>query len=259
MSDDVYTDLPDGLIAGAEPWFHAGGPNGALVLHGFTGNPASMRGVAKALAEAGFTVDLPLLPGHGTTVDDMISTGWPDWSAHAERRYQALAARCEKVVVVGLSMGGALTAWLGSIHPEIAGLVCINAIVSAPDGMRELVDDLLAQGLDRFDGIGSDIADPDAEETAYSDTPIAPLLTMFDAAAELGDGLSNITCPVLIVTSPQDHVVPPENSDILASSVSGPVERLVAERSYHVVTLDHDKDIVIDAAVDFARKVTTSA
>ena len=258
MSEDDYTELPEDIIPGADPWFHAGGPQGALVLHGFTGNPGSMRGIAEALAEEGFTVDMPLLPGHGTTIDDMIPTGWPDWLGHVEKRYQALAARCEKVVVVGLSIGGALTAWLGSDHPEIAGLVCINAIVSAPDGMEDLVNELLAQGLDRFDGIGSDIADPDVEESAYADTPIAPLVSMLAAAGEVGDRLARITCPVLVVTSTQDHVVPPENSDILASSVSGPVERLVAERSYHVVTLDYDKQMVIDATVEFARKVTAS-
>ncbi|HEX2575021.1 MAG TPA: alpha/beta fold hydrolase [Aquihabitans sp.] len=248
--------LPADLIPGAEPWAHEGGPVGALVLHGFTGNPGSMRGVAEALAAAGFTVDLPLLPGHGTKVDDMIPTGWDDWLGHAEARYQALAQRCEQVVVVGLSMGGALTAWLGSDHPEIAGLVCINAVVSVPPGMREGVTELLASGADRFDGIGSDIADPDSVETAYPQTPLAPLLTMFEAADTLGDRLGRITSPLLIVTSTQDHVVPPENSDLLAAQASGPVERLACERSYHVVTLDFDKDLVIEATVDFARKVT---
>ncbi|MEZ5178573.1 MAG: alpha/beta fold hydrolase [Acidimicrobiales bacterium] len=251
--------LPADLIPGAEPWSHDGGPAGVLVLHGFTGNPGSMRGVAEALAEAGFTVDLPLLPGHGTKVEDMIPTGWSDWSAHAEARYQALAARCEQVVVVGLSMGGALTAWLGAQHPEIVGLVCINAVVSVPPGMREAVAEVLATGADRFAGIGSDIAKPGVVETAYAETPLAPLLTLFDAADEFGDRLGDITSPMLIVTSTQDHVVPPDNSDLLASSVSGPVERLVCERSYHVVTQDYDAEAVIERTVDFARKVTAGA
>jgi carboxylesterase len=255
MSDD----LPADLIPGAEPWSVDGGPTGALVLHGFTGNPGSMRGVAEALAAAGFTVDLPLLPGHGTKVDDMIPTGWDDWLAHAETRYQDLARRCDQMVVVGLSMGGALTAWLGSEHAEIAGLVCINAVVTVPEGMRVAVEEVLASGADRFAGIGSDIAAPGVVETAYAETPLAPLLTMFDAAENLCDRLGRITSPMLVVTSTQDHVVPPENSDVLASSVSGPVERLRCERSYHVVTLDHDKDAVIAATVDFARKVTAGA
>ncbi len=247
------------LIPGAEPWSADGGPVGVLVLHGFTGNPASVRGVAEALAAEGFTVDLPLLPGHGTTVEDMIPTGWSDWLAHAEERYRRLAKRCEQVVVVGLSMGGGLAAWLGSEHPEIAGLVCINAVVSVPEGMRTAVQEVLATGADRFAGIGSDIADPEVTESAYAETPLAPLLTMFDAADNLGDRLSRITAPLLVITSPQDHVVPPANSDVLAAQVSGPVERLVCHRSYHVVTLDYDKDLVLAATVDFATKVTAGA
>lgn len=250
------TDLPADLIPGAEPWSHAGGPDGALVLHGFTGNPGSMRGIAEALAEAGFTVELPLLPGHGTKVEDMIPTSFADWLGHAEATYRSLAERCERVVVVGLSMGGALAAWLASEHPEIAGAVLINAVVSAPEGMKEAVEQVLATGADRFEGIGSDIADPDQVETAYPETPLAPLLTLFAAADEFAHRLGRITSPVLVVTSTQDHVVPPENSDIIAAEVAGPVERLRCERSYHVVTLDYDKDLVIGATVDFARKVT---
>ncbi|HRW38761.1 MAG TPA: hypothetical protein P5254_13755, partial [Aquihabitans sp.] len=88
---------------------------------------------------------------------------------------------------------------------------------------------------------------------------LAPLLTMFDAADNLGDRLSRITSPMLVITSRQDHVVPPENSDLLAAAVSGPVERLWCERSYHVVTQDYDKELVFDAAVDFVTKATAAA
>jgi carboxylesterase len=249
---------PAPLIPGAEPTTYEGGPVGVLVLHGFTGNPGSMRSIAERFAAEGYTVDLPLLPGHGTVVDDMLATGWDDWASHAEARYAALAVRCERVAVVGLSMGGALTAWLGSEHPEIVGLVCINAVVSVPPGMREAVTQVLESGADRFAGIGSDIAKPGVVETAYAETPLAPLLTMFDAADQLGDRLRRVTSPMLVITSRQDHVVPPENSDLLASSVSGPVERLWCERSFHVVTQDFDRELVEDAALEFVAKVTAA-
>jgi len=255
----MSTHLPPNVIAGAEPTTYEGGNIGVLVLHGFTGNPASVRVLAEAFAAEGFTVDLPLLPGHGTVIDDMFDTGWSDWLAHAEACYRALGDRCDQVVVVGLSMGGALTAWLGSEHPEIAGLVCINPVVSVPPGMREAVQEVLATGADRFAGIASDIAKPDVEESAYAETPLAPLLTLFDAADNLGDRMSRITSPLLIITSRQDHVVPPENSDLLAAAVAGPVERLWCERSYHVVTQDYDQELVVTAAVDFATKVTAGA
>jgi carboxylesterase len=81
------------IMPGADPLSVEGGPNGVLVLHGFTGNPGSMRGIAEAMVEAGFTVEMPLLPGHGTSVEDMVDTGWDDWLAAAEAAYQRLAGR----------------------------------------------------------------------------------------------------------------------------------------------------------------------
>jgi carboxylesterase len=245
------------IIKGAEPESIDGGPHGALVLHGFTGNPGSMKGVAHALADAGFAVELPLLPGHGTVVEDMLDTTWADWSREAEAALERLQARVTgEVVVVGLSMGGSLTAWLGTRHPELAGLVFINAAVSIPEGMRELVEAAIANGDDLMDGIGSDIADPDSQELAYKQTPLRPLLSLFDAEEETRPKLPNITCPSLIITSRQDHVVPPENSDVLAAEVGGPVERVWLDRSYHVATQDYDKEEIFTKTVEFARRVT---
>jgi carboxylesterase len=249
---------PDGkeIIPGCEPWSAPGGPHGALVIHGFTGNPQSLRGLAKALHGAGYAVELPLLPGHGTSVDDMMETGWADWSDAAEAAYADLAARGDKVVVGGLSMGGALALWLAAHHPEIAGVVCVNPVVEVgaemADGIRQLVDG----GVDRIPAVGGDVADPEEREKAYDATPLRPLLSLADAAADSLDDLAKITCPVLLLTSRQDHVVDPRNSDIVAERVSGPVERITLERSYHVATLDYDKDLIFERAVEFADRVT---
>ena len=70
------------VLPGAEPLSHAAGPVGVLVIHGFTGSPQSMRPIANACIAAGHTVEMPRLPGHGTTVDDMLTTDWDDWSHH---------------------------------------------------------------------------------------------------------------------------------------------------------------------------------
>src|SRR5918998_1676938 len=94
------------VLPGCEPWSTNGGRHGVLVLHGFTGCPQSMRPLAEAFADEGYTVDLPLLPGHGTSPDDLAATRWSDWSGAAEAVYENLAARCDRVVVAGLSMGG---------------------------------------------------------------------------------------------------------------------------------------------------------
>jgi carboxylesterase len=100
--------MPAPVLAGAEAATYAGGPSGVVVIHGFTGSPHSMRPLAEAIARAGFAVELPRLPGHGTVLEDLLPVGWSEWSAAVEAVYQDLASRCDRVAVVGLSMGGAL-------------------------------------------------------------------------------------------------------------------------------------------------------
>lgn len=242
-----------------EPYSWPGGPHGALVLHGFTGNPSSMRGVAGALAAAGFAVELPLLPGHGTTVEDMLTTRFPDWAATAEAAYLDLAGRVASLVVVGLSMGATLAAWVTARNPATAGLVAINGMFEPPaPAFVDLLRTSLDQGCDRLPAIGSDIARPGVSEGAYDAAPIEGLISLMEGTAELHGRLGDIRCPVLILTSSQDHVVPPGSSDVLAASVVGPVERVVLERSYHVATLDFDRDLVEKCTVEFARRVTSA-
>lgn len=246
------------VLPGAEAWSAPGGPTGALVIHGFTGSPQGMRGLAEAFASAGFTVELPRLPGHGTTVEEMATTGWSDWSAAVREAYLDLAGRCERVVAAGLSMGGTLAAWLGAHHPELAGLVLVNAAAGmADDELRKGLEDLLSQGIELIPGVAGDIADPGSKELGYDQVPVRSLLSLSEAMLDLEARLADIRCPVLILNSPQDHVVPPHASDRLAASVSGPVERVTLERSYHVATLDYDRDLIERAAVDFARRVTS--
>ena len=245
------------VLPGAEPFSAPGGPNGALVLHGFTGNPQSMRGLAQAFAGAGFAVELPLLPGHGTAIDDMLDTDWGDWSGAAEAAYQDLAGRCEHVIVAGLSMGGTLTLWLAERHPEIAGIVLVNPAVEPPaESFREMLQGILDSGNPTMPAVGNDIADPNQTELAYDATPVGPLLSLIEADDEIAALLGSIECPVLLMNSPQDHVVPPSSSDMIAERVSGPLERVTLARSYHVATLDYDKDEIERRAVEFARKVT---
>lgn len=249
------------LIPGAGPWSHvatAADAPGALVLHGFTGNPGSMRGLAEAFADAGYHVEMPRLPGHGTTVDDMIATSWPDWFGAAEAALQVVSSRSTAVVVCGLSMGGTLALRLGAAHPEVAGLVCVNPATQpqAPE-VVQLIEGMLADGTEVMPAIGSDIADPDAHEAAYDATPLRPLLSLVhDGLAPLGDLLPTVTMPLLLLSSPNDHVVEPAQSEFLAATYGGPVERVTLERSYHVATQDYDKALIFERAVEFSDRVT---
>jgi carboxylesterase len=243
-----------------EPFSAPGGPHGALVLHGFTGNPSSMRGVAEALAAAGFAVELPLLPGHGTSVEEMVTTTFTEWSAKVEETYLELAGRTSSVVVAGLSMGATLGAWVTARNRGVAGFVAINGMFEPPaPSFLDLLRASLDQGVDRLPAIGSDIAMPGVSEGAYEAAPIQPLISLMEATTELHGRLGQIRCPVLILTSREDHVVPPTSSDVLAGAVAGPVERVMLERSYHVATLDFDRDLVEKRTVEFALRTAASA
>ena len=247
------------IIPGAEPMSHVGqGDVGVLVLHGFTGNPGSMRGLATAFAEAGYHVEMPMLAGHGTAIEDMIPTGWADWSGDANAAYNTLRGRAQKVVVAGLSMGGSLTLWMAAEHPELSGIVCVNpATQPLPSELIDGVKAEMSKGTEGFPGIGSDIADPDVVELAYPGTPLKPLVSFNEhGLVPLSKRYASITCPLLLFTSSQDHVVNPADSDALASAYGGPVERVSLERSYHVATQDFDKDIIFSKSVDFVAKVT---
>jgi carboxylesterase len=248
------------ILPGAEPYSAAGDARGALVLHGFTGNPQSMRGLAQALAGAGLTVELPLLPGHGTDVADMVPTRWSDWAAAAEAAYLELAARCDAVVVVGLSMGGTLSVWLGERHPEIAGLVLVNPLIEPPDADTvAFIDTVIEGGDETAPGIGSDIAQEGVAESAYSETPLRAAQSLFAAAADVAAGLGAVTAPILLFSSAEDHVVPPASGDRLVADVKGPVERVTLERSFHVATLDYDKDEIEARTVKFVSDLLPSA
>jgi carboxylesterase len=230
------------------------------VLHGFTGSPVSMRPLAEALADAGFVVEMPRLPGHGTSVEDLAETGWDDWLAEAERALGDVRSRTPggKVVVVGLSMGGALTAALAEGHPELAGIVLINAPVAAPPELAASLEEMMAGGVEVIDSIGGDIADPDADEASYDATPLRPLVTMLMTGDDVRARLGDIGQPTLLITSRQDHVVSPADSDVFAEGISGPVERVWLEKSFHVATLDYDRDEVEHRTVEFARRVTAT-
>ena len=151
---------------------------------------------------------------------------------------------------------GSLTCWLATRHPELAGIICINPAVQPDPGMVELVAGMVEGGMDRMDAIGNDVADPEVVELAYDQTPLPPLLTMFEAASAVGAELGKITSPMLLMTSPQDHVVPPTDSDVLAAAVSGPVERVSLDRSFHVATIDYDRDLICRTALEFVGRVT---
>jgi carboxylesterase len=247
---------------GCEPGFWSqspGAPGGVLVLHGFTGSPDSMRPLAQAVADAGFEVSMPRLPGHGTTVADMQATSWAEWSAAAVSAFDGLSKTVggpDRVVVVGLSMGGTLTVHVAAQRPQLAGIVLINAAVQPADAATIIgVEQAIEGGLELMPAIGGSINNPAAVELAYDAVPMRGLLSLFRAGETLAGSIPLLHCPALVMTAPADPVVNPGASDYFCANTGGPVERVSLDRSLHVATLDFDAPLVEASTVSFVRRV----
>ncbi len=242
---------------GAHPWSSDGDDSvGVLLLHGFTGSPASMRPWGEALADRGWTVRVPRLPGHGTRWQDMNITTWQDWYAEADRNLLELIARCERVYVCGLSMGGALTLRLAEQHGEaIGGLVLVNPAVHTERLDRHLLP-VVKHLVGSFPGISNDIAKPGMDEVAYDRTPLKAAHSMMQMWSEVKDDIALVRQPVLLFRSAQDNVVEASNAEwILTHVASTDTEEVVLADSQHVATLDHDARTIIDGSVEFIERL----
>jgi len=244
------------LLEGAEPFSGGQGPNGVLLIHGFTGQPFTMRPIAQAFVDAGFRVELPRLPGHGTSVEDLESYRFADWMDAVESTYLELERTCEHMVVVGLSMGGTLACWLAEHHRTVTGLILINPHIepTSQENMDALHAELQA-GRFTYESLNSDINWQGRSGERYNATPIRPLLSLLEGAILVRDDLGKIIAPVLLFSSREDHVVPPSTGDTIVRQVQSSVERVFLENSYHVATLDYDAPELEARAVAFARKV----
>jgi carboxylesterase len=244
--------MTDVVMPGGEPISWPGGPRGVLVLHGLTGTTSSVADLARRCAHEGYTVRAPRLPGHGTSVQDMMTTDWSDWSAAALDAYDDLAADCERVAVVGLSVGGGLAVHVGANRRDVAAFVFINPYLKHPGPeWDQLAQDMLDAGVLTYDSVGSDIKKEGAVETSYDATPIAPALSWLRAVPRVNDDLASITAPSLLFTSTVDHVVETDNGDELVNKSNGPVERIWLENSYHVATMDNDQELIESRTVAF--------
>ncbi|MDH6575115.1 alpha/beta fold hydrolase [Kitasatospora sp. MAP5-34] len=244
------------LLPGAEPFHHRGGKVGVLLVHGFTGSPQSLRPWADRLVEAGYTVSLPLLPGHGTRWQDMQVTRWEDWYAEVDRELRELTASCERVFVFALSMGGSLALHLAAQHGSaVSGLVLVNPSVRS-DNPASVLLPVLRHLVPSMPGVANDIALEGSTEVGYDRTPLHAAWSLTRLWRTVQAELPEITQPVLLLHSPQDHVVSPANSELVLARISSTdVTELLCERSYHVATLDHDAELIFGASLEFIRRL----
>jgi carboxylesterase len=244
------------ILPGAEPFRHDGGPVGVLLCHGFTSSPASLRPWAQHLADAGYSVRLPLLPGHGTDWRDLALTRWPDWYLTVERELLDLAEGCSEVFVAGLSMGGTLALRLAQNRPDaVSGLMLVNPSLHRRRLEMRLVP--FARHLNlATPGIGNDIKRPGQDEGAYSRNPLQAVHSLTQLWADVAPRLADVMCPVIVFGSDEDHVVEPTNAiDVVHGVSSTDLTFIPLHDSYHVATLDNDAPLIFEQSVGFMQRV----
>jgi carboxylesterase len=231
-----------------------GGPVGAVLCHGLTGMPGSMRPWAEALAAQGLTVRVPLLPGHGTRWQDANQVRWQDWYAALEASVDDVRSRCESTFVMGLSMGGTLTIRLAEERSaDLAGIVLVNPSLFTTRKDAKLLP-LLRHFVPAMPPIGSDIKKPGVTEPAYPKLPLKAAYQLAELWKLANADLGRITAPMLVLTSRDDHVVEPANSQRLMDGAgSADKKHIWLEDSFHVATLDNDLPRIIDESMAFVR------
>jgi carboxylesterase len=241
--------------SGAEEFSFGQGPVGALLIHGFTGSPQGLRSLGEFLAGKGIAVAGPRLPGHGTTWQDLNTHSHTDWAQAAEDAFFKLSSACDEVFVVGLSFGGALALDLAARYPaRVAGIVTIAGIVHTKDPRRFLAP-VIRRFVASLPGVANDIADPDEKELAYDRLPTAAAHSMLRFLKRARRALPAVRCPVLVMHSHNDHTVPPSNADVIHDEVASTDKELVwFERSYHVITLDYDRDEAFSRTYEFIKE-----
>ena len=220
---------------------------GVLLVHGFNGSLKDMEEIEGVLRKNGLVTKNLLLPGHGSHVREMLPLGWPEWAAEVRAAYRDLRQQCERVFLVGHSLGGALCLHTAA-HEDVAGIVSMCAPISMPAWMGPLI----RAGkylLPLVPTMREDVRDPAARRRytrdVYRWTPMRPVESMLDYLPTLRTELPRITAPALIMVSNHDHVVPARDGRQIYRLIGSREKYFVTfHHSYHVIMKDHDREEV---------------
>jgi carboxylesterase len=206
-----------------------------------------MRPWAEYLNQHGYTVTVPLLPGHGTRPEDLNMVKWQEWPAKVENDLNVLLQSCEKVFICGLSMGGGTVLNVATRYSkQLAGIILVNPMIHV-----KLVPHQLAWVISRFqkmrDSVGDDIKRPGITEWGYDSLPAVGVHQLLKMLSYTRKRLHDVTAPLQLFHSVDDHTLPVSNTEIILAGVgSREKNRIELVNSYHVATLDYDQEIIFE-------------
>ncbi|MDA3898741.1 MAG: alpha/beta fold hydrolase [Desulfobacteraceae bacterium] len=245
-------------------FFLNGGSTGIMLIHGFTGAPPEMRLIGDYLHQRGITVSAPLLPGHGTYVEDMNQYKWTDWVAHTKQALAELKSGCDTVFVAGLSLGALITLNLaaededlsGSISGSISGAILFAPSIKLTSKLIHLTPILkyfiqkVKKPLDQYANQAAD-----RQEWTYNERPMAGAHELLKIINHTRTLLPKIDCPLLIVDGAKDEIIDPACSRFIYDRVaSAEKEILTLPDSGHCLTIDGEWEIAAEKTRQFIDK-----
>lgn len=236
-----------------DPFLLQGNKTGVLLLHGLTATPAEVRLFADRLHEYGFTVAGPLLPGHGTTPQELNRTGWVEWLAESTRVYKQLQETCDHVFVGGESTGGLLALYMATQFPEIAGILTYAPAIKLNLSQADTIKMYVAAPF--ITSIPKGSIDVSEKWQGYPVNPLKAGISLLKLGKETTQRLDQISQPVLVVQGRLDTTVHPSAGEIILSGVrSAQKEQHWMEKSTHVILLDCELDDVTQLTLDFIHR-----
>jgi carboxylesterase len=245
--------MPQSQQLDPSPFLLEGGPVGLLTIHGFTGSPPELRLVGDFAHQQGYTVLAPLLPGHGTTIEDANRQRWQDWTAHVDRALADLEQRCERVFVAGLSLGSLLALYEAAHHLELAGAIAYSPAIKMADPRARAVA-LLKYVTPQLPKDELYTVDPEAESRlwSYDAWPAAAAHEVIQLTRQVRRALPRVRCPSLIVYSTKDPDLHPEAAQFTHDHIGAADKELITLHNCgHVITVDAEWETVAEKTCQF--------
>lgn len=230
---------------------------GVLLVHGFTGSPASMRPWGEFLHSKGYSVRVPLLPGHGTRPEDLNKVKWQEWPAKVEFELSELRKSCDVIFLIGLSMGGGTVLNVAASHNDLlAGLVLVNPMIHVKGVPVELAF-FLSRLQKMRTSVGDDIKRPGVTEWGYDALPTKGVYQLLKMLRITRRNLNKVTIPVQLFHSVDDHTLPVTNTEIIMDEIASTNKsRIELVNSYHVATMDYDQELIFLNSLTFIESLT---
>lgn len=249
------------IIPTAEPFYFPGGSTGCLLVHGFTGTPKEMRWMGEYLSARGYSVLGIRLFAHATKPEDMQRARWHDWLASVEDGLHILSGVTERIFIIGLSMGGALSL-LTAARFSPAGVIAMSTPYSLTDDLRLRFVKFLSRFMPEIPKGDEDWSDKTAgvDHVAYPHYPTRAIAELRDLLSAMRTSLPSIHSPVLLMHARCDTAgggFDPDSMQKIYDNVGSPDKKMIwIENSGHVISRDASKDLVFASANKFIKQVT---